>query len=87
MTEILMFSMKSCPYCRQALEMMKELCAKNARYKEIPVTIIDEVEQPDLADRYDYYFVPTYYVNGKKLHEGVPTKEAVRRVFDAALQG
>jgi hypothetical protein len=29
--------------------------------------------------------VPTFFVAGEKVHEGVPTKEAVEKVFKTAL--
>ena len=33
----------------------------------------------------DYYYVPCFFVEGKKLLEGVPEKEKVQAVLDAAL--
>ena len=32
--------------------------------------MIEESEQPALADTFDYYYVPTFYVDGVKVHEG-----------------
>ena len=55
-------------------------------YADIPVEFIDEDEHPEIADQYDYYYVPTYYVAGEKLHEGVATKEKIHRVFERALR-
>ena len=86
MKKIIMFILKSCPYCREALRFMEKLAAEDPRYAALDIEIIDERERPDIADAYDYYYVPTYYVGGKKLHEGAATIEAVRRVFDAALE-
>jgi len=85
MKPITMFTMAACPYCQKAHAWMDELFAENPAYRDIPMTIIDEVEEPDVADRYDYYYVPTYYVDGEKVHEGAATKEIVRRVLDSAL--
>ncbi|HIU93689.1 MAG TPA: glutaredoxin, partial [Candidatus Aphodomorpha intestinavium] len=31
--------------------------------------------------------VPCCFVGGKKIHEGVPSREAMRAVLDAALAG
>ena len=39
----------------------------------------------ELADSLDYWYVPTYFVDGVKLLEGVPTKEKVEAVLRAAL--
>jgi thioredoxin 1 len=84
MKKILMFTMASCPYCQNAHRWMNELLKEHPEYKEIEIEIIDEVEQPELADTYDYYYVPTYYVDGTKVHEGVPTKQIIRDVYTEA---
>ena len=87
MKKITMFVMKSCPHCQRALRWMDELFAENAAYKNLEIEIIDEIAQSAIANRYNYYYVPTYYVENEKLHEGVASPEIVRRVFDAAMQG
>ena len=86
MKPIRMFTMASCPYCQKARRWMDELMAENPAYRPLSIDIVDEVEQPEYAEQFDYYYVPTYYVDGKKVHEGVATKQIVRRVFDAALK-
>ena len=48
--------------------------------------MIEESEQPDVADRYDYYYVPTFYVGGEKVHEGGIYPEEVERVLRRALE-
>ncbi|GFP78155.1 thioredoxin family protein [Clostridium sp. YIM B02505] len=85
MRPVLFFMMKSCPYCKQAINWMKELEQENPAYSDIEIKTIDENLEPDLADQYDYYYVPTYYINGEKVHEGVATKEKIKQVFDTAL--
>ena len=85
MKKITMFTMESCPYCRQALRWMDELIAGNEAYSGIEIEKIDELVYPDIADEYDYYYVPTYYVDGEKLHEGVASPEKLKRVLDAAV--
>jgi len=77
--------MQSCPYCKNARKWMNEILESDVRYREIPMTIIDEVEEPEVAAKFDYYFVPTYYIDDKKIHEGVASFEIVKRVFDEAL--
>ena len=85
MKKITMFTMQSCPYCQRARKWMSEVLESDANYKKIPLTIIDEVEEPDIAEKFDYYYVPTYYLDDKKVHEGVATFEIVKKVFDGAL--
>lgn len=87
MKKITMFMMAECPYCQKALKWMDELFAENPEYKSLEIEKIDEKIHPDLAEKYDYYYVPTFYVGGEKLHEGAATLEKIRSVFDAAMKG
>lgn len=64
---------------------MKELKKENPEYSKFDIRIIDEEREPEIAKKYNYYYVPTYFINGVKFHEGVPTKEIVREVYEKAL--
>ena len=61
MKDVLMFYLDSCGYCDKARRALDELFAENPAYREIPLTRIEESEQPELADRYDYYAVPSFF--------------------------
>jgi len=86
MKKITLFTMKTCPHCKRALGWMDELYKENAAYKTIELVNIDENLHPDIAEKYDYYYVPTFYVGDEKKHEGVASLEIIRGVFDAAMQ-
>lgn len=86
MKDILFFYMPGCPHCRKAEELIAELLAEHPQWKEITINRVDETANPAYADQFDYYYVPTFYVDGQKLHEGVPTKQAMEAVFRAAAQ-
>ena len=62
-----------------------ELKEEYPQYQTLPIEMIDEQLHPEVTKTYSYYYVPTYYVDGIKAHEGVPTKEIVREVFEKAL--
>jgi len=86
MKKIIMFTMASCPYCAAARRWMEQLLAENADYGALEIEVIDEVLQPAIANTYDYYYVPCYYVDGQKQHEGAASLEKIRRVFETALE-
>lgn len=86
MKQVKYFYLKDCPYCRKADDYIASLCRLNPDYAQIPIERIEESEQPGLAAQYDYYYVPTFYVAGQKLHEGAATLEMVKSVLDAALR-
>lgn len=48
--------------------------------------MIEETEQPEVADRYDYYYVPTFYIDGRKIHEGGIYSDEVESVLRKALE-
>jgi thioredoxin 1 len=83
---ITMFIMETCPYCRQALAWMEDLKKENTEFCNIDISIVDENKNPVLARKYDYYLVPAYYVDGKKVHEGVCSKELIRNILFQACQ-
>lgn len=85
MKSITMFETSWCPHCKQAHKFMDELMAENPGFKDIIIKFIDEDQEPDIANQYDYYYVPTYYLDSVKFHEGIPNKEVIRTLFENAL--
>ena len=81
MEKITVFYLKNCPYCKQAIGFIDQLKHEEA-YRRIKVVYIDEQEHPEIADKMDYYYVPTFYLGDEKVHEGVTTLEDVKRIFD-----
>lgn len=79
------FMLPKCPHCKNALRYMEELRAENQEYEGIPITTVNEAEQPDIAKQFEYYLVPTFFMDKSKLHEGVPSKDIIRGVFDRYL--
>ena len=85
------FILPRCPYCLQMRELLEELRAERPELSSIEIEIIDEAAQPALADRYDYYRVPSFFLGGEKLYEASPLwtrAEAKRRLgamFDEVL--
>jgi thioredoxin 1 len=86
MKPVFMFITDWCPYCKKAFSIMEDLKSENPEFEAIEVRVIDEEREPEIAKNHDYYYVPTYYVGGVKLHEGVPTKDIIRTVFEEALK-
>ena len=91
MKELTMFYLNDCGYCMKARQALDELFAENPAYRQIPLTRIEESQQPELADRYDYYAVPSFFVDGKKIFEARlfmsydDIKAGTKAALDAAL--
>ena len=84
MREITLFILKNCPHCRLVLALQEELLAEHPEWAGIPIRVVDEEAEAEYADTFDYYYVPCYYVDGKKLHEGHAEREGVERILRAA---
>ena len=72
MKDILLFYLPGCPHCKLALRFQEELLAERPEWRDIPVKMVDESREAALAGAYDYYYVPTYYVGGKRSTRATP---------------
>ena len=91
MKNVTMFYLESCGYCDKAFRALEELYEKKPAYREIAITKIEESRQPDIADKYDYYAVPTFYIDGEKRFEAhlfmsyEEIRDEVEKVLEEAL--
>ena len=85
MKKVQLFHMPGCPYCRAAENWIRDVQAEHPELRAVEIERIDEIRNRALADRYDYWYVPTFYVDGHKEHEGACSREIVERVLRLAL--
>ena len=78
MKELKVFILKGCPYCQIALKALDK-----AMFKDVNVIVIDERENPEIAEEYDYYYVPAFYLDGVKIHEVVIDKKEAERLVSS----
>jgi len=89
MKKITMIKMQGCPYCAAAFRAIDAI--KN-NYPPVELEIVDKNFQAAQAEKFtDYYYVPSMYVDGKKIYEAQPGEsyseclEHVKKVFEAAI--
>ena len=91
MKSLTMFYLNDCGYCAKARRALEELYAEKPEYREIPIHMIEESMEPELADQYDYYAVPSFFDGKKKLFEAhlfmsyENIRDEIRRVLDYSL--
>ncbi len=85
MPKLTLFILETCPYCIRARQYLSELQNEDPHYQAIQIETIDERKERALANSYDYYLVPTFYLGQTKLFEGIMTKQDVKKVLDLAL--
>jgi len=69
----------------EALHWMDVLLLENTAYTSLTIEKIDGFQRLDLVGKYEYHYVPAFYVGEEKVHEGVASFDKIRRVFDAAM--
>lgn len=91
MKKITAFYLEGCPYCRQAREALKELISENENYSKISIDWVEENQQPEISEKFDYYYVPSMFIENKKIYEAhrgekfEECKENIKRVLEAAV--
>jgi glutaredoxin len=90
--ELKFFYRPGCPYCRQAEELLTELFAERPEFKTIPLRRVNENAEAALAEQYDYWYVPTFFLGDEKLYEAdardgeKAVREKLTRVLETALE-
>ena len=86
MKRIQLFYLKNCPFCKKAFRYIEEAKVAHPELQSLQIELIEESEEPALADQYDYYYVPTFYIDGVKVHEGGIYPEEVEPLLRKALE-
>jgi len=93
MKGIKLFYLTHCPYCIQARKVIDDLISADSKYGDIEIEWIEESQHPDIADQYDYYYVPTIFIGNEKVYEAHRGEqysecyEHVKRAVDRVLEG
>ena len=86
MKKIIYFYLQFCPYCRQADKFLEEVISENEEFKKLEIVRINEAKESKIANSYDYYYVPCFWIGDTKVHEGTITKEKVKEILLMALK-
>lgn len=79
--KVTVFYLQNCPYCKKAFRIWEEIKSEE-KYSGIELELHEEREEAELANSFDYYYVPCFYYNNDKLHEGAIDEVAMRAMFD-----
>lgn len=69
MKKVTYFHLPTCPYCIRADKILDELLREHPEFAAVEFERINEMEQPELADRYDYYANPSMFIGREKIYE------------------
>ncbi|MFI3328019.1 MAG: thioredoxin family protein [Rikenellaceae bacterium] len=85
MKKVQLFIQARCPFCVKALRYIEDAKQQNEELKGIEIEIHDEILEPDFADTFDYYYVPTLFIDGEKVHEGAIYEDEIVPLLKRAL--
>lgn len=86
MRKLQIFYQKNCPHRQKAFKFIDALKEENGLYRTIEPQLVEETLEVDYAALFDYFLVPTFYIDDRKVHEGVVSKEDVRKILEATLE-
>ena len=88
MAAVTIFYQTFCPYCRMAKRAVEALRAESPACAAVDITWVEETRHRALADRYDYWYVPSVYLGEEKLYEADPAQgyEEIKAGLRAALE-
>lgn len=87
MKELKVFYLETCLYCQNARRALKELQDEDPAYAQVKTEWIEESREPEVAEAYDYYRVPSVFCCDRKLYECDPGDgfTEIKRNLKAAL--
>ncbi len=86
MKHVQLFYLKNCPFCKRALQYIEAAKMADPALAAIEIELIEESEEAERAAQYDYYYVPTFYIDGEKVHEGGIYPDEVEQLLRKALE-
>ncbi|MFR9656186.1 MAG: thioredoxin [Rikenellaceae bacterium] len=86
MSKLTIFIQPHCPHCVRALAYIEQIKREREDLAGVEIELVDELKEAARADRYDYYYVPTFYLGDEKLSEGTVTMSKVLEILERSKQ-
>lgn len=88
MEKMTVFYLEGCPYCKNAIRAVKELRTELPGFASVEIDWIEERRSADVANRYDYYNVPSVFHGSEKLYECKPGDDyyTIKQQFTNAIE-
>lgn len=85
MSTITLYHFEGCPACGHAKEWIKELQTEKPELASAKVELVDVHKTPDFKAPAPFQYVPTFFMDGKKLLEGAVTKDKIEQMLREAI--
>lgn len=74
-----------CPHCWKANRLIKKARQEFPELQTVKIEKLNWLNHRDLSSRYGFHLVPTFIVDGEKVHEGAVDSPTIERVLRSAL--
>lgn len=85
MSQITLYHFEGCPGCQTAKQWLKELTSEHPELSKAKVELVDVHKTPGFKAPEPFYYVPTFFKDGKKVMEGEVTKESLEGLLRSAI--
>ena len=86
MSTITLYHFEGCPACRDAKAWIAQLQAEKPELRQAKIEMVDVHKTPGFKAPAPFYYVPTFFVDDRKVLEGNVSKDKVEYLMRAALQ-
>ncbi|HAL74360.1 MAG TPA: thioredoxin family protein [Clostridiales bacterium] len=85
--KVTIFVLKYCGFCRTALRYLENVLEEHPEYRQLEIEQVDEAIERERARAHDYFYVPTFYIGQRKVHEGaVRDQHQIEAILQEAAQ-
>ncbi|NLE20342.1 MAG: thioredoxin [Clostridiales bacterium] len=85
MPRMTMYHFEGCPACGDAKRWMNELTKEHPELQKANVELVDVYKTSNFSPPEPFYYVPTFFLDGRKVLEGAVSKEKVERLLRQAM--
>lgn len=85
MSQITMYHFEGCPACSNAKQWIRELRQEKPDLKDVLVELVDVYKTPNFKAPAPFQYVPTFFVDGKKVLEGAVSKDKVESILRSGM--
>lgn len=85
MANITLYHFEGCPACGRAKEWIKELRQEKPELQKAQIEMVDVYKTSNFRPPAPFQYVPTFFVDGRKVLEGAVTKEQIEQIMQSAI--
>ncbi len=86
MSQITLYHFEGCPACQDAKQWIAQLRAEKPELRDAKILMVDVHKTPNFKAPAPFHYVPTFFVDDRKVLEGNVSKDKVEYLMRAALQ-